>query len=106
MKSELFWRLNVASMTDQRMREALSAYAFWYNSERPHQSLRGATPEERLLGRKPKIEGPKYEVRKGFPSRASPGHQIPLRAATKLELIVTNEHDFEELPTVRLRKAA
>ena len=105
MKSELFWRINVERLSERMMQAALQAYAAWYNTERPHQSLKGATPAEKLKGKKPKIETPKYEVREGFPARASPGRQMPLRVK-ELELVVTTESGYRELPNVRLRKVA
>ena len=105
MKSELFWRINVERLSERMMQDALQAYVAWYNTERPHQSLQGATPAEKLSGRKPKIVSRKYEVREGFPARASPGRQMPLRVK-KLELVVTTESGYRELPNVRLRKVA
>ena len=86
------------------MRRRLADYIRWYNEERPHQSLRGATPAERLAKRKPRIERPGFETRARVLARAPPGDRR--RPAARLRLVVRSDKGGAHLPTVRLRKAA
>ena len=86
------------------MRGRLADYVRWYNEERPHQTLRGATPAERLAKRKPRIERSGFETRVAMLARAPPGDRR--KPAERLRLIVRSDKGGPHLPTVRLRKAA
>jgi transposase InsO family protein len=81
-----------------RMRAELEAYRVWYNTARPHSTLTGATPAERLAGRQQK--------RGCFEPRAL----VPLAPGTKrvdkLELVVTHLRNRPHLPLIQLREAA
>jgi len=49
----------------------LGAIVAWYNEHRPHETLRGKTPNEVYFSRPPANERPRYEPRKRWP-RGSP----------------------------------
>jgi transposase InsO family protein len=82
-----------------RIREEVGRYVRWYNEVRPHTSLRGATPAERLSGKRAKVQ------------RLEPRARYPLargarRVRGKLELVVTHVDGRRELPVFELRDAA
>jgi putative transposase len=39
----------------------------WYNADRPHMTLQGATPDEVYLARRPACRSPRFEPRPGWP---------------------------------------
>ena len=98
---ERFWR----SMKDEccrvihvphalhAMRAELDAYVVWYNEHRPHQSLRGLTPKERLGGAE-------------LPTRGKSGGQPRAEPRAPPVLVLTRFRGREHLPIVELREAA
>jgi putative transposase len=80
------------------MRRELSLYAAWYNTERPHMTLAGKTPQEayeRRGRRQCKIE----------PRRRWP-HQPRRRNAERVQLAVGYVEGRKHLPVIELRRAA
>lgn len=98
MKEEHFRRTLVALRTDTVERE-LAAYRRWYNEARPHASLRGETPLERLQGRTSARDEPGFEPRPRQPLR---GRQ----RVRRLMLVVDHVDGQRHLPVISLREAA
>jgi len=83
LKAEYTWGLFVYRPLKTIDRD-LSRYAEWFNRERPHQGIRGGTPDEVFLGRKRKKPRPIFRAR----------------------LEVRFLHNDRRLPILRLRSAA
>jgi hypothetical protein len=92
MKDECFRVVHVPSGI-HAMRPELDAYVTWYNEHRPHQSLRGLTPKQRLDGTELPARGKGGGKPRGEP-RAPP------------VLVVTKFRGRAHLPIVELRDAA
>lgn len=97
MKDEATRRILVP-LSLPRMRVEVTAYSGWYNGHRPHQSLGGATPNERLAEAPPERE----------PIETRPRHPLAAgaRRAPRLELVVRRHEGRAHLPIVELREAA
>lgn len=52
---------------EREFRKELKLVVDWYNDARPHQSLRGCTPNEMYSGRRPATERRRWETRKRWP---------------------------------------
>lgn len=89
MKSECCRRILLPLRMDE-MREELRCYATWYNTNRPHQSLRGRTPLQAAADGDP--------PRRAYETRGPHG--------VKLALMVTHWKGRRHLPVVELRPAA
>jgi transposase InsO family protein len=83
-----------------RVRAEIEAYRVWYNTCRPHSSLGGATPSERLSAPRRQRGRVRFEPRPKVP--LAPG----AKRVRKLELVVTHFRDRPHLPVVELRRAA
>jgi hypothetical protein len=90
------------------MRE-LNFFILWYNQERPHSTLGGATPDEVYFGRRPPCRAPRFEPRTGWP-RASPcaQPQTLVKGQPGIQLCLTVEFvgHRRHLPRVKLTRAA
>jgi hypothetical protein len=86
------------------MHAELVAYVNWYNGWRPHQALRGATPDEVLSGKLPARDAPRVETRQRWPlARGDP----PLgRRAPRLSLVVEHVEGRPHLPIISLKRVA
>ena len=84
-------------------------YVNWYNTERPHTFLNGATPDERYFGRRPANRSPRFEPRARWPRGspcAKPQTLVKGQPGARLELVVTFEAGQKHLPVVELRRVA
>ncbi len=90
------------------LRELLS-FQTWYNGDRPHSTLKGATPDEIYFGRQPACRAPRFEPRAAWP-RGSPCAQpqvlVKGQAGVQVQLTVTFVGHRRHLPRVTLRRAA
>ena len=108
---ERFWRSLKAETFGPRlvpvgtpeMRAALSGYIGWYNAERPHQGLGGATPLERASGGMPAKDRPRLDPRARYPDTALV--KLRKRRPTHLRLRLTRPDGAPHLPVVRLDAA-
>jgi putative transposase len=109
MKRECTRVILVALHRDAFQRE-LEAYVSWFNAERPHTFLRGATPDELYFGRMPACRKPRLEPRPRWPRRspcAQPHALVRGRPGVSgLELAVEARDGRKHLPVVTLRRAA
>lgn len=104
LKDEAFRRILVPMRVDA-MRNEVAAYAEWYNSSRPYQSLDGRTPDEVCFGWKPARDGPRFEPRPGLAANLK-AHDLRAEPGTALELVVDFQHGCRHLPSVKLKAAA
>ena len=89
------------------MEAEVVAYLSWYNGSRPHQSLGGATPLERLTGARPAGVRPGIVTRARYPLAAPKGRGPPRRRARRpMDLVIAHEPGRPHLPIVSLRPAA
>ena len=104
MKNELTRRLLVP-LGLARMRSELASFFNWYNVERPHEFLDGATPVEILLRRRPANKRPRLEPRPRYPAdaRCAAPSVKAREVGCVLKLVVSGP---QHLPVVRLKKAA
>ncbi len=93
----------------EAMRDAVAAVAVWYNLHRPHQALRGATPEETWAVTPPARDGPRFETRTRYPVSGSLGAGVPSairgERGVKLQLVVDHVEGRQHLPIFSLRAA-
>jgi putative transposase len=109
LKMEMMNRISVA-LAPGAFERQLDAYLAWYHAHRPHQGLRGRTPDEVFYDRRPANEAPRYEPRTKWP-RASPCARPFARpklrgAAARLRLVSTPTPGAPHLPIVRLERAS
>jgi len=87
----------------------LALFANWYNGQRPHGRLGGATPDEVDLGRLPAHHRPRFEPRARWPRDAHYARpQAPVRGkpGVRLVLDVPYLEGRAHLPIVSLTRAA
>jgi hypothetical protein len=93
----------------EKMRAELQHFHSWYNGQRAHTTLKGATPDEAYHGRHPTCRHPRFEPRAHWP-RGSPSARpgVPIRGwpGQRLELHVEFQTGRKHLPIVTLRRAA
>jgi hypothetical protein len=90
-------------MSIEAMRGEVALYMTWYNTERPHQALRGLTPLEVANALAPARDGPRFEPRLAINVE---GHDLRTEPGAALECVVDFQHGRRHLPIVSLRKAA
>ncbi|HEX5042902.1 MAG TPA: DDE-type integrase/transposase/recombinase [Candidatus Polarisedimenticolaceae bacterium] len=109
VKRECTRVIHVALRPDAFQRE-LEAYVAWFNAERPHTFLGGATPDEVYFKRMPACRKPRLEPRVRWPRRspcASPHALVRGRpGGAAIELDVRSDQGRAHLPIVTLRRAA
>ncbi len=91
------------------LRRELTHFSAWYNAERPHQGLSGATPDEIYRGVDPRCRMARFEPRTRWPraSRcAAPQADVRGPCGGRLELQVSYLAGRKHLPIVTLRRAA
>ncbi|MCC6738496.1 MAG: transposase, partial [Planctomycetia bacterium] len=85
LKSSIPWTWCIFG-TPEALERHVAEYANWYNTERPHAALCGATPDDKRRGRRRRARS------------------VP--ATGKWKLTVDWTGPFRDLPIVRLRKVA
>lgn len=91
------------------IRRELALFCTWYNDERPHAWLAGATPDEIYRGVMPSCAEPRFEPRERWPRHspcAAPQAKVRGRCGARLDLHVTYLAGRKHLPLVQLRRAA
>jgi hypothetical protein len=108
LKDECTRMIVVPLRRDALVRD-LDAYARWFNADRPHEQLRGATPHEIYFRRRPASRFPRFEPRARWPrssSCARPQALVRGRPGVEIEVVVTHRDGRKHLPIVTLRSAA
>ena len=102
-------RLIVVPLHREAFRRELQAYVSWFNEERPHTFLRGATPDEVYFRQTPACRRPRFEPRPRWPRRspcARPQALVRGRpGVTGMELVLEARGGRKHLPVVTLRRA-
>ena len=107
LKDELIRRILVPLRLSD-FNEELIRYVIWYNGHRPHQYLRGRTPNEVYDSRFAVCDGPRLEPRPNYPLNASNGKPAStlVKRATDLQVVVTHLDERRHLPIVSIKQAA
>ena len=108
MKSECARAILVPFRRTEIERE-IQAYIDWFNADRPHSFLRGATPDEVYLKKMPAHRKPRFEPRGRWPrpSRcANPQALVRGRPGAQLELVLAHRGNRSQLPLVSLKRVA
>jgi len=87
----------------------LSLFADWFNGQRPHGGLGGATPDEAYFGRRPAHHRPRFEPRPRWPRDARcarPQAPVHGRPRARLALEVRYLEGQAHLPVVAPTRAA
>lgn len=101
LKDEHLRRI-VVPFARRRLVRGLVAYVRWYNHHRPHQTLGGRTPSERLEGRDAELRTPRFEPRRRFPV----DDDDEVERCDEMNLVVRHVGGQRHLPLFDLRKAA
>jgi hypothetical protein len=81
----------------------------WYNSARPHMTLKGATPHEVYFKRRPACRLPRFEPRPDWPrgSRWAAPQVLPKgRPGAALNVRVEFRGGRRHLPVIKISRAA
>ncbi len=108
MKTECT-RAILVSFRRLEFERGLEAYVAWFNAERPHTFLAGATPDEIYFRKMPACRKPRFEPREGWPrpSRcARPQALVRGRPGAEVELLVEHRDGKKHLPIVALQRTA
>jgi len=109
LKRECTRAVPVVPLLRRAFRRELELFLGWYNADRPHMTLEGATPDEIYFGRCPASRKPRFEPRAAWP-RASPCAKprvlVKGQPGLKLELVLEFASGRRHLPRVALRRVA
>jgi putative transposase len=101
--------LAVVPLVQKSLRRELSLFFAWYNQDRPHATLGGATPDEVYFDRRPANQAPRFEPRPNWP-RGSPCAKPQTLVKGQPGVVLDVKVDFavgrRHLPRVTLRRAA
>ncbi len=87
----------------------LAAYVVWFNTDRPHAFLAGATPDEIYFRKRPACRKPRFEPRQRWPKPspcARPQTLVRGHPGVQVELVVEHRGGKKHFPVVALRRAA
>jgi len=103
LKGEGLRRIVLPLRSDAMCRE-VRLYVRWYNTERPHSSLRGATPHEAYFQIAAARDGPRFECRPKWPL----GEEVTLRAeqGAAVQLAFSFLEGRRHLPVGELSRSA
>ncbi len=105
LKQCIAWLLLVPLRREAFRRELLEMAA-WYNTERPHMSLNGQTPDEVYRARFPANRKPRFEPRPKWPRGspcATPWALVKGKPGVRIELDVEFQAGRRHLPIVRVQ---
>jgi putative transposase len=101
--------LPVVPLLRRAFAHELQLFVTWYNTHRPHTTLKCATPDEVYFRRRPAVRAPRFEPRPGWP-RASPcalPHTLVKgQPGATLDLDLKSIAHRRHLPLVTLTRAA
>jgi hypothetical protein len=108
MKTECTRRLASAPSRTSLTRE-LAHYVDWFNCDRPHTRLAGATPDEAYFGLQRAAEQPRHEPRSRYPREAAcAAPQAPVKGTpgVKIEVRVGFRAGRAHLPVISVTRVA
>ena len=91
------------------MRQLVASVIGWYNEQRPHSTLKGATPNEVYFVRFPANRKPRIEPRPRWPRGspcALPHALVAGKPGSRFNIEVEHVDGLAQLPIIRLRRAA
>jgi transposase InsO family protein len=109
LKNEGVRRLACVPLLRRSLWRELQLFVLWFNSDRPHTTLTGATPDEVYLGRRPACRAPRFEPRAAWPRGspcARPQVLVKGRPGVLLHLSVDFVGHRRHLPHVTLQRVA
>jgi putative transposase len=109
LKQEGIRLLSLVPLRRRSFLRELTFYQVWYNGQRPHMTLAGATPDEVYFGRRPACRLPRFEPRPNWPrpsTCARPQVLVKGQPGTRLELVLDFPGRRRHLPRVTLTRAA
>lgn len=109
LKYECTYRLLIVPLLRNAFRRELDLFIDWYNADRPHMTLHGATPDEVYFGERPACRRPRFEPRPAWPRGspcARPQTLVKGQPGVQLALSVDFVCHRRHLPRVTLRRAA
>jgi putative transposase len=101
--------LTVVPLGHRLFQRELDWFVSWYNEERPHMTLQGATPNEIYFHRRPATRAPRFEPRVAWPRRsacAAPRTLIKGQPGVRIQITVKFGGGRRHLPQVTLSRAA
>jgi len=109
LKDECLRRLPMIPLQRNSLLRELRCFQIWFNGQRPHTALAGATPDEVYLKRHPACRQPRLEPRRDWPRPspcARPQVLVKGQPGARLELEVTFSAGRRHLPCVTITRAA
>jgi transposase InsO family protein len=109
LKRELIAALAIVPLLRRALRREIELYSQWYNSERPHMTLKGATPDEIYLSRRPACRQPRFEPRPDWPRGspcAKPVVLVKGQPGVRLRLTLDFVGHRRHLPCLTITRAA
>ncbi len=109
LKDECTRLLTVVPLLRRAFQREILWFQSWYNTHRPHTSLKGATPDEVYFGQRPANRRPRFEPRLGWPRAspcASPRTLVKGKPGVRLEMAVEFLGKRKHLPRVKLTRVA
>jgi putative transposase len=109
LKDEGVRVLPVVPLALRAFQRELSWFFSWYNSSRPHMTLKGATPDEVYFARRSACRAPRFETRAAWPRGspcALPQVLVKGKPGATLDFAVDFVGGRRHLPTVTIRRAA
>jgi putative transposase len=101
--------LPVVPLLRRSFQREMQLFILWYNADRPHSTLQGATPDEVYFARRPACRAPRFEPRPAWP-RASPCAMpqvlVKGQPGVQLDLTVEMISGRRHLPRIRIMRAA
>ena len=91
------------------MRRERTLFFDWYNQERPHMTLKGATPDEVYFNQRPANRSPRFEPRPNWPRSspcAKPQTLVEGQPGVILEMKVQFAARRRHLPCVKLDRSS
>jgi hypothetical protein len=109
LKSGCTRALAVVPITLRSFQRELNLFYSWYNEDRSHMTLQGATPDEVYFKRRPACRAPRFEPRSRWPRGspcACPQTLVKGQPGVALEINVQFVARRNHLPRVTFRRAA
>jgi hypothetical protein len=108
LKDEGTRRFAIVPLSRLAFQQEQSLFVRWYNANRPHTTLAGATPDERYFGAYPACRKPRFEPRAHWPRAspcAAPRALVKGQPGVGLQLHVDFVGHHRHLPCVSTRAA-
>ena len=109
LKRECTRRLILVPLRLAAFRHEIADFIGHYNTDRPHDRLDGATPNEKYFRRRSACRAPRFEPRLAWPRRsrcAEPQALVRGRPGVNLELRVEFKAGRKHLPVVEVQRVA